>query len=548
MAILGMVLGVTGRGFGGERLMGSWIDETEAARERPDIFLGSFTEVGQGSLGSAGMMLYGGKVQVARALKGGLTGQHKAVFNLEFSVTKEDVPVPGRQYLIFATQRGNEYVQIYKLLPATAANIAKIEKIIAANAPLDTPLGKAVRSLIGADLPPTGPEPEMYGPMAQMVKANAAAANQLVIHEILANQKYRARLGDLWIGRVLEETARSGDVRGSRDAALLCKAWLDLDLELYDTAKDKIAFISRLTDEELWRQERRLRRRTEVVDVLQTCRALGEKRLLGHNFDETKAVWWTFEGESTEVFLGSFTEVGHGGPGGLGSMDYDAKVQATRALKGDVKGVHDADFCLQDCPTEEFEDVPVQGRQYLIFAIQRRNGFLDVHKLLPPTEENIARIQKIVDQNARWVWESQLGQVVMSVIGGDLSNTKPESKEIKEMDWWRFNLGIQANELLVDEILHQERYRAKLAELSISRLLRMTTKGDGGWSSHQAAVLYKTKLDEDLAAYDAAKNKDAFVFNQPKDGQRRLEQLIQRRNEAMEVLREIERNWALRKR
>jgi hypothetical protein len=101
--------------------------------------------------------------------------------------------------------------------------------------------------------------------------------------------------------------------------------------------------------------------------------------------------------ESTDIVIGVFTSLGSPGAGATGENDYDqAEVEVVNALKGALSGTLKVFYVVFAMPGKDQESPPVLGTQYIMFIQKLGPTDYEIKKLLPATDDNIAKVKALI--------------------------------------------------------------------------------------------------------------------------------------------------------
>ncbi len=119
------------------KLSGSDLKSEDAAAKSDGIFVGKITQIGLPNAKAAGQVAYyGNKVHVLQVLRGAIGAQVKVTLYVHYvSDIPENPPKVDGTYIFFVKKIANPDPDPYKalkLLPATDANIARVQALIAA--------------------------------------------------------------------------------------------------------------------------------------------------------------------------------------------------------------------------------------------------------------------------------------------------------------------------------------------------------------------------------------------------------------------------------
>ena len=127
--VLGLVLGVQPVKAQNEPVLtGSALKSEDIAAKTDAVFVGEIMQIGFPNPSSPGMASYGVQVKVLQVLRGSVEGQ-AIVTVATRAINREEPPKAGSQYIFFAKKEGDRF-EALKLLPATAANVAKIKGLL----------------------------------------------------------------------------------------------------------------------------------------------------------------------------------------------------------------------------------------------------------------------------------------------------------------------------------------------------------------------------------------------------------------------------------
>jgi hypothetical protein len=116
------------------------------------------------------------------------------------------------------------------------------------------------------------------------------------------------------------------------------------------------------------------------------------KMLSGHGKKSENAIK-----ESTDIVIAVFTTLGSPGADATGENDYDgAEIEITSALKGTLSGKLKVFYIVYAMPGKNQESPPVLGTQYIMFIHQTGPTEYEIKKLLPATDDNIAKIKALI--------------------------------------------------------------------------------------------------------------------------------------------------------
>jgi hypothetical protein len=102
---------------------------------------------------------------------------------------------------------------------------------------------------------------------------------------------------------------------------------------------------------------------------------------------------------STHVVVATFSVLGYPGPGADGEANYDqAEIAVVTALKGTLSGQLKAHYIVYDMPGKDQESLPALGTQYIMFIQQLGPTEYEIKKLLPATDDNIAKVKQLISQ------------------------------------------------------------------------------------------------------------------------------------------------------
>jgi len=101
--------------------------------------------------------------------------------------------------------------------------------------------------------------------------------------------------------------------------------------------------------------------------------------------------------ESTDIAVAVFTSLGNRGADATGEDDYDqAEIEVVTTLKGNLPGKLKVFYAVLSMPGKNQESPPVLGTQYIMFIQKLGPTEYEIKKMLPATDDSIAKIKALI--------------------------------------------------------------------------------------------------------------------------------------------------------